>query len=653
VSAPARLLIEAVYPELEDGRYPVKREVGDVVEVWADILRDGHDLIAAVVKYRRAQDRGWREAPMRHFDNDRWTGSFALEENARYVYTIEAWTDTFGSWRHDLEKRVAAGQDIASELLEGARLVRRAAARAPVGSVERRRLLDAAVELERGVAPEAQARLATGDALAALMRRFARRATVSRYRRPLAVVADRPAARYSTWYELFPRSQGTTPGVHGTFDDCIARLDDIAAMGFDVLYLPPIHPIGRSHRKGRDNSLVAGPDDPGSPWAIGNEEGGHTAIEPRLGTLADFRRFVAAARERGMEVALDYAIQSSPDHPWVRTHPEWFHHRPDGSIKYAENPPKKYQDIYPLNFDSPAWRTLWQELRGVLEFWIEQGVTIFRVDNPHTKPLPFWEWVIGAVQQTRPDVLFLAEAFTRPKLMRALAKGGFTQSYTYFTWRTTKAELTEYLTELTQTEVREYMRGNLFTNTPDILPPHLQEGGRPAFKIRVALAATLSSVYGIYSGYELCEHVARPGAEEYANNEKYEIRVRDWNAPGNIKDYIARLNALRRTHPALQLSKNLVFHHADDDGVLFYGKSTPDGRDAVLVAVNLDPKGPREAALHLPLTALGIGPDEPYEMRDLLREQTRPGRGPVQQVRLDPEDEPAFIFQVRPQHAGR
>jgi starch synthase (maltosyl-transferring) len=461
-------------------------------------------------------------------------------------------------------------------------------------------------------------------------------------------VVDRKAARASTWYEMFPRSQGRTPGRHGTFDDCIARLDDIQAMGFDVIYLPPIHPIGRTARKGRDNSLTTEPGDPGSPWAIGNEHGGHTAIEPALGTLADFHRLVAAAQARGMEIALDFAIQCSPDHPWVRSHPEWFHHRPDGGIKYAENPPKKYEDIYPINFSTPAWTALWHELRQVLEFWVEQGVTIFRVDNPHTKPLPFWQWVIAEVQAKRPDVLFLAEAFTRPKLMRALAKVGFTQSYTYFTWRTTKAELTEYLTELTQTEVREYMRGNLFTNTPDILPPHLQEGGRPAFKIRVALAATLSSVYGIYSGYELCEHLARSDVEEYANNEKYEIRVRDWDAPGNIKDYIARLNAIRRAHPALQLYTNLTFHQADDDAVLFYGKMTPDRADAVLVAVNLDPKGPRETTLHLPLDALGIGPDQPYLVHDLLGEGERPGRGRLHRLRLDPEDEPAFVFAVRP-----
>ena len=643
-----RISIETVYPELEDGRYPLKREVGDTLDVWADIVRDGHDVISAVVKYRRARDGEWRESAMRHFDNDRWTASFPLDENARYVYTLEAWTDSFGSWRRDLDKRVGAGQDVASELREGARLVRKAAARAPARSEARSNLLDAAARLERGGVQEEQVRLASSAALGDLMKKYAPRANVSRYDREVPVIVDRPAARYGTWYELFPRSQGRTPGRHGTFDDAIARLDDISAMGFDVIYLPPVHPIGRTNRKGRDNSLVAEPSDPGSPWAIGNEDGGHTAIEPALGTLADFRRFVAEARARGIEIALDYAVQCSPDHPWVREHPEWFHHRPDGTIKYAENPPKKYQDIYPINFDTPAWKSLWHALLGVFDFWIEHGVTIFRVDNPHTKPLPFWRWVIGAVQDKHPDVLFLAEAFTRPKLMRALAKVGFTQSYTYFTWRTTKAELTEYFTELTQTEVREYMRGNLFTNTPDILPPHLQEGGRPAFKIRVALAATLSSVYGIYSGYELCENSARPDVEEYANNEKYEIRVRDWDAPGNIKDHITRLNAIRRAHPALQLYKNLTFYQADDDAVLFYGKMTPDRRDAVFVAINLDPKGAREAALHVPLDALGIGPDQRYEVRDLLREETRSGRGPVHRVRLDPQDEPAFLFEVRP-----
>jgi starch synthase (maltosyl-transferring) len=640
-----RILIEAVYPELDDGRYPVKRTVGDTLSVWADILRDGHDLLAAVVKYKEKGEATWHEAPMRHFDNDRWTGAFPLDRNTRYVYTIEAWTDTFASWARDLDKRVQAGQDVQGELSEGANLVRQASRRA--SDTDRQALEEAAARLAGDGPRDAQLGVALGEPLARLMAVHAERAEASRYDRELEVTVDREAACFAAWYEMFPRSQGRVPGRHGTFDDCIARLDDIRAMGFDVIYLPPIHPVGRTKRKGRNNALAAGPDDPGSPWAIGNEHGGHKAVEPALGTLADFRRFVEAARARGMEVALDYALQCSPDHPWVREHPEWFYRRPDGSIKYAENPPKKYEDIYPLNFASADWEALWRECHSVFEFWIEQGVRMFRVDNPHTKPLPFWHWVIETVQAEYPDVAFLAEAFTRPKMMRALAKVGFTQSYTYFTWRTTKQELTEYLTELTQTDVREYMRGNLFANTPDILSPFLQQGGRAAFKIRVALAATLSSLYGIYSGFELCENVAVPGTEEYLDSEKYEIKVRDWNAPGHIKDYIARLNALRRAHPALHGYTNLEFYPADGDGVLFYGKRTPDGDDAVLVAVALDPGAPRQATLHLPLAALGIGPDAAYRVVDLGRDTERAGRGSTYRVRLDPED-PAFLFTVKP-----
>jgi starch synthase (maltosyl-transferring) len=421
----------------------------------------------------------------------------------------------------------------------------------------------------------------------------------------------------------------------------------VRAMGFDVVYLPPIHPIGHTKRKGRSNALVPAPGDPGSPWAIGSEQGGHTAIEPALGTLADFRRFVGAARARGMEVALDYALQCSPDHPWVREHPEWFYRRPDGTLRYAENPPKKYEDIVPLNFDTPDREGLWQALADVLRFWTAQGVRTFRVDNPHTKPLPFWRWLIETIQAEHPDVVFLSEAFTRPKLLRALAKLGFTQSYTYFTWRTTKSELTEYFTELCRTEVREYLRANLFANTPDILTDYLQEGGRPAFKIRVTLAATLSSLYGIYSGFELGENRAVPGTEEYQDSEKYEVRVRDWDAPGNIKPYIAKLNALRRAHPALQRYTNLEFYDTDDDAVLFYGKMDAAREDAVLVAVNLDFRAPRECALRLPLDALGIGRDEPYRVVDFMGDTERAGLGPDHRVRLDPADEPALVFTIR------
>jgi starch synthase (maltosyl-transferring) len=478
------------------------------------------------------------------------------------------------------------------------------------------------------------------------MARAQPRPDLTRHDRELEVVVDRPEAAFAAWYELFPRSQGRVPGRHGTFADCIARLPEIRRMGFDVVYLPPIHPIGRSARKGRDNSLAAGPDDPGSPWAIGGPEGGHTAVHPALGTLEDFRRLVKAAQGEGLEIALDFAIQCSPDHPWVREHPEWFHHRPDGSIKYAENPPKKYQDIYPINFGSPAWESLWDALLEVVRFWIDQGVRTFRVDNPHTKPLDFWEWLIREVQDRHPNVIFLSEAFTRPKVMRALAKAGFTQSYTYFTWRNFKEELTQYLEELTRSEMAEYFRGNFFVNTPDILPEVLQRGGPPAFRMRAALAATLSSVWGIYSGFELCEAAALPGTEEYRSSEKYEIRVRDWKAPGNISDYIARLNAIRRENPALHAMAGLRFYSADSPHVLFYGKATAARDNLILVAVNLDPFAAHEAALRMPLADLGVGPDETYELHELLGGDRRLVRGDTHRVTLDPQSAPALIYRV-------
>jgi starch synthase (maltosyl-transferring) len=460
------------------------------------------------------------------------------------------------------------------------------------------------------------------------------------------VVVDRLAARVGAWYEMFPRSCGTTPRRHGTFRDCIARLPAVAAMGFDVVYFPPIHPIGRSFRKGKNNSLTAGPDDPGSPWAIGNEQGGHKAVEPVLGTVEDFRAVVHAARQAGMEVALDYALQCSPDHPYVKEHPEWFYARPDGTIKYAENPPKKYQDIYPLNFYCRDREALWEEMKSVLLFWIEQGVRIFRVDNPHTKPIPFWTWVIGEIQAVYPDVIFLAEAFTRPKVMQAMAKVGFTQSYTYFTWRNFKPEIQEYFTELTQGPMAEYFRGNLFANTPDILPPILQQGGRPAFKMRVILAATLSSVYGIYSGYELCENRAVPDTEEYLDSEKYEIKVRDWDASGNIVDFLTRINRIRRENPALHEYRNLRFYPSDDDNVVFYGKRSFDGGNSVLVAVNLDPFEPHRTEVRIPLQDLGIGPDERFEAEELITGERHLWKGAAQQLLLDPQVEPAAIFRI-------
>ncbi len=639
------IVIEHVRPSVDDGRSPVKREVGDHLEVSADIFREGHDVLAAVIRYRAKDEGEWREAPLRLMDNDRWAGSFPLDANSRYHYTIEAWTDVFGSWVEEMTRRTAAGQrDLSSELAEGVALVRRARARAGGRDAV---LLD--LMLARVDGAEAQAArldLLLDPGLREAMMRVQDRQDLTRFDRDLHVIVDCAEARFASWYELFPRSQSRVPGRHGTFDDCIERLAEIRGMGFDVVYLPPIHPIGRTARKGPDNALCAGPADPGSPWAIGGPDGGHTAVHPELGTLEDFRRFVKAARGLGIEVALDLAIQCSPDHPWVREHPEWFYQRPDGTIKYAENPPKKYQDIYPINFRCAAWAALWDELLRVVLFWVEQEVRILRVDNPHTKPLDFWRWLIREVQDRHPDVMFLAEAFTRPTVMRALAKAGFTQSYTYFTWRNFKEELTDYFQELTQSEMVEYFRGNLFANTPDILPEVLQRGGPPAFRMRAALAATLSSLWGIYSGFELCEAAAIPGTEEHSRSEKYEIRVRDWDRPGNIKDYIARLNAIRRENPALRAYRNLRFYTADSPHVLFYGKMTDQRDNVILVAVNLDPFATHEARLELPLEEIGIAPDETYELCELLTGQRRLVRGPTHTVALDPRTGPAHIYRV-------
>src|ERR687891_2743959 len=555
------IVIEDVAPAVDGGRYPIKREVGGRVEVSADVFKEGHDLLLVFLKYRRLDEPAWRETPMAFVDNDRWGGAFTVDMNARYLYTVEALPDAFRSWLADLGKRVAAGQDVASELREGAALVRAAAG--PATGDDAAALLAWVERIER-VPSQAEAATAAGDpALAALIDRHLDRRAATRTDREYEVVAERERARFAAWYEFFPRSG--VPGRHGTFKDAEAQLERAAAMGFDVVYLPPIHPIGRAHRKGPNNTLTANPGDHGSPWAIGAAEGGHDAVHPDLGTLADFEHFVGRARALGLEVAIDFAIQASPDHPWAREHPEWFFHRPDGTIKYAENPPKKYQDIYPISFYGDDPSALWQEMKRIIEVWISRGVTTFRVDNPHTKPVRFWEWLIREVQTAHPQVIFLAEAFTRPKMMKVLAKAGFTQSYTYFTWRNEKTELQDYLIEITTPPVAEYFRGNLWPNTPDILHETLQRGGRPAFKLRLVLAATLSSLYGIYSGYELCENVPfAPGSEEYLYSEKYEPKARDWDAPGNLVGFITRINRTRRAHRALQLYDNLRFYPCDD-----------------------------------------------------------------------------------------
>jgi len=643
IDAPRRtVVIEDVAPAVDGGRYPVKREVGAVLEVSADIFKDGHDVLVAYLKYRRADER-WRETPMRHVDNDRWAGAFRLEATGRYHYTIEALADPFRSWLADLEKRHAGDQELASALGEGFALIRAAAARA-MDAADRRALAACADRIERAGSAAEAVRLAGDAELAGLMERHLDRTEATWGERELEVVVDRERARFAAWYELFPRS-GAAGERSATFHEAEAQLTRAAAMGFDVVYLPPIHPIGRTHRKGRNNALVAAPGDPGSPWAIGSADGGFTAVHPDLGTLDDFDRFVEAARRLGLEVALDFAIQCSPDHPWVREHPEWFFHRPDGTIKYAENPPKKYQDIYPLNFQCEDPRPLWDEMRRILEFWIGHGVRTFRVDNPHTKPVKFWAWLIRAVQDAHPDVIFLAEAFTRPKMMRVLAKAGFTQSYTYFTWRNDKQELIDYLREITTPPVAEYFRGNLWPNTPDILQATLQRGGRPAFKTRLVLAATLSSLYGIYSGYELCENVARePGSEEYLNSEKYEYKVRAWDAPGNLVEYVTRINRIRRENRALHDYRNLRFYPADDPHILFFGKMTPERDNLVFVAANLDPFATHASLVDVPIAELGIAERRTYRMHELVSDRWYEWRGPRAYVELDPGIEPVQIF---------
>jgi starch synthase (maltosyl-transferring) len=642
-----RVVIERVAPEVDAGRFPIKRVCGETVQVEADVFADGHEVVACALLWRPAAAERWSETQLEPLGNDRWRASFPVEHVGFYQYTVEGWVDRFLTWREDLVKRIEAGQDVAAELLIGAQLVGAAAQRAQgpdrTQFQEWSRLLR-----ETGDASARQA-LALDEDLAARVRRYPDRGPAVRYERELTVRVDRERARFSAWYELFPRSTAGEPGRHGTFADCEKRLEYVAGMGFDVLYLPPIHPIGLSFRKGRNNSLTPTPDDPGSPWAIGAEEGGHTAIHPALGTIADFERLVARARELGMELALDLAFQCTPDHPWVASHPEWFRRRPDGTIQYAENPPKKYQDIYPLDFESEDWPALWNELKGVVLYWVERGVRIFRVDNPHTKPFAFWEWLIADVHGAWPDVLFLAEAFTRPKVMYRLAKLGFSQSYTYFAWRNTKEELAEYFMELTGTEVREFFRPSLWPNTPDILTEYLQFGGRPAFMVRLVLAATLGASYGIYGpAFELGENTARAaGSEEYRDSEKYEIRTWDLDAPSSLREFIARVNSIRRANPALQRDWGLRFHPTENPMLLCYSKATEDLSNVVLVVVNLDVRHAQGGWVNLDLGALGMEDGQPYQVHDELGDGRYLWQGPRNYVELDPHTLPAHIFRLR------
>jgi len=640
------VVIENLQPLIDSGRYPIRRIVGEDLAVEADIFKDGHDVVAAVLKWRVVGKRAWRETPTTFVDNDRWRGVCTLYDEAIHEYTVEAWTDSFRSWQSEFAKKFEAGiSSLRSEALEGAAIVESAAGRAR-DQADAARLREFAEQISNGANSEIYAIAQSGE-LEVLMATYPDRSGGTEYVPAPRVVVDRQAALFAAWYEFFPRSAEGRAERGSTFRGCLPRVDDAKAMGFNVIYFPPIHPIGHTNRKGRNNAITCEPADPGVPWAIGSEAGGHKAVEPSLGTLGDFDWLQKEVRKRGMEIAIDFAINCSPDHPYVKEHPEWFYKRPDGTIKYAENPPKKYEDIYPLNFRCENWRELWAEMKSIVLFWAERGVRIFRVDNPHTKPVAFWEYLITGVREKYPDTIFLSEAFTKPKMMKALAKAGFNQSYTYFTWRNSKQELIEYFTELTQTEMSEYFRPNLWPNTPDILPFVLQEGGRPAFMIRLLLAATLSPLYGIYSGYELCENEALPDREEYLDSEKYQFKQRDWSAPGNIKDWIAKINEIRKQNRALQLYSNLRFYHAANDAILFYGKMTAARDNIILVVVNLDPHRKQHSFVDVPIEQFGQMESDEYTVQDLLSGATYTWRGQRNYVELDPEIQPAHVFLVR------
>ena len=642
-----RVIIEKVEPEIDAGRFPVRRAIGEVVCVEADIFSDGHDLLSAELLYRKDTESDWQVRPMVVLGNDRRQATFNVTETGVYVYTVQAWIDRFETWADKLRRKDAAGQNVTVDLLEGAELVAEAGFRASTEDAARLGKIAAFLRGRERVID--RVKMALDTELSNLIARYPDRRQATVYSRLLRVTVERLRARFSTWYEMFPRSRAEAPGAHGTFQDCIERLAYIADMGFDVLYLPPIHPIGKTHRKGKNNQTEAGPNDPGSPWAIGSADGGHTAIHPQLGTLQDFHRLVSAAREHEIEIALDIAFQCSPDHPYVQKHTEWFRRRPDGSMQYAENPPKKYQDIYPFEFETEHIDQLEEELLNVVRFWIKQGIGIFRVDNPHTKPLRFWEWLIAEVKKEHPDVIFLAEAFTRPKIMYRLAKGGFTQSYTYFTWRNLKWEIQEYFQELTRTPVREFFWPNLWPNTPDILPEYLQLGGRPAFITRLVLAATLASNYGIYGpAFELCVNEAKePFSEEYLDSEKYEILHWILNQPQNLKGFITRVNRIRSENPALQQDKNLRFHPVDKEEIICYSKHTDDFSNIVLVVANLDPHHSHSALVKLPVDAMKLDAEQTFQVHDLLSGARYLWHADFNYVELDPKTTPAHIFRIR------
>jgi starch synthase (maltosyl-transferring) len=640
-----RVIIENVKPEIDCGRFPAKRVIGDKVVVEADVFTDGHDLLSCQLLYRADDQEEWTPAPMEPLVNDRWRGAFEVLRLGFYHYTLETWLDPFKTWARDLGKKLQARQDVAIDCRIGAALIQESTGQAE--NSDRKRLKEWVSRLRQGETETAWAASSSSE-LAALMAKYADRSEQTVYSKQLKVYVETKRASFSTWYELFPRSCPSRQGAHGTFRDCEAELERVKSMGFDVLYLPPVHPVGQTHRKGKNNAPTAEPDDPGSPWAIGSSEGGHKAIHPELGTMEDFHRLVKKAREMGIEVALDIAFQCSPDHPYVAEHPEWFRSRPDGTIQYAENPPKKYEDIYPFDFESKQWRELWEELKSIFLFWIEQGVRIFRVDNPHTKPFRFWEWLIWEIKQDFPEIIFLSEAFTRPKVMYRLAKLGFTQSYTYFAWRNASWELKDYFTELTKSDVREFFRPNLWPNTPDILTEHLQTGGRPAFMSRLVLAATLGANYGIYGpAYELLEHRPRhPGSEEYLDSEKYQLRDWDLQNRPNLIEFITLVNRIRHENPALHSDRNLVFHQVDNPQLLCYSKHTDDYSNLIVTVVNLDPHHRQTGWFEIPTAEYRIA-EGPFQAHDLLSGARYIFGGPWNYVELDPHVVPAHIFRIR------
>ena len=643
------MVISNIWPSIEGGRYAIKRIAGDPLTVWADVFRDGHGKLRAVVKWRKRGVSAWEERPMTHLGNDRWRGEFTLLELGEWEYTVEGWQDEFQTWRHEFERKAGAlkpGENLQTESMEGSILLEESARLAEqAGQPADAEVLRRASRAIYDAAPQAVQETVDDASVQELAHRWPNRSLSTTALPIYRVIVERERAGFSSWYEFFPRSAEGLGNKHSTFRDCLERIRYARDMGFQVIYFPPIHPIGVSHRKGKDNSLTCEPGDVGSPWAIGSDEGGHYTVHPALGTMADFEWLVKEANDLGMEIAMDFAINCSPDHPYVRDHPDWFFQRPDGTIKYAENPPKKYQDIYPLNFHCKDWRTLWQEMVRIILFWAEKGVKIFRVDNPHTKPVAFWEYLMSEVRGQNPDVIFLAEAFTRPRMMEMLAKVGFSQSYTYFTWRLHRQEIMEYVNELAHSDLREYFRGNFWPNTPDILAHPLVDGGPSIFKIRAALAATTMPNWGIYSGFEFCENDQHPDREEYRNSEKYQLKERDWKRPG-IRDFLAKLNQIRNTHAEFRHLSNLQFLHVDHDRLIAFVKTSVNRQSDLLVIINLDPDHTSAGTVTLPHESLPAPRDLPYNVRDLLTDDVYTWHGPSNWVSLDPASKPVHIFRI-------